>query len=75
MRKNCTKTTQDLDLCIPQPSSRRMLKQEKRDNQTQEAVEIVNRGLVFVNETFIPIFSLKMHAGIESDLAQLNMIW
>ena len=38
-------------------------------------MEIVNRGLVFVNNTFKPILNLTMLAGIESDRLQLNMTW
>lgn len=47
----------------------------KLDQETKEAVEIVNRGLVLVNETLWPILNLTMKAGIESNQSQLEMAW
>ena len=52
-----------------------MLSKKTLVEETQEALEIVNRGLVFVNNTFKPILNLTMLAGIESDHRQLNMTW
>ena len=61
MRQNCTNTTMAQDLCLN--SARRAL--SAASNQTQEAIEIVNRGLVFVNDTFLPIINLTMKASID----------
>lgn len=75
MRQNCTNTTQDNNFCIDQSTNSRMLAQKTFEQETAEAVEIINRGLVTVNNTLLPILNLTMIAGIESDYTQLNMDW
>jgi hypothetical protein len=41
----------------------------------QQAIEIVNKGLISVNTTMYPIVDLHMIPGIDSDERHLNFTW
>jgi hypothetical protein len=45
------------------------------EEESKEAIEIVNRGLISVNQTVSPILDLVMIPGPESDINLLSFSW
>lgn len=54
-------------------TSRRQLKTDKEIEQ--EAIDIINRGIVVVNNTEYPIVQLQLEPGIETDPKLLNFTY
>ena len=44
-------------------------------SELYQALEIVNRGLVHVNHTEVPVVDLIMVPGLESNLTELEFTW
>ena len=44
-------------------------------SELYQALEIVNRGLIHVNRTNVPVVDLVMIPGLESNLTQLEFTW
>jgi hypothetical protein len=45
------------------------------EQQTKDAIDIVNRGLVYVDDKLVPVVELKMKPGTESELQDLDFTW
>jgi len=45
------------------------------EEESKEATEIINRGLVFVDDIQQPILNLMMKPGLESDIDDLEFSW
>lgn len=75
MKQNCTNKMANPDQCM----NRRMLKankvKSKQDQETLDAIEIINRGLVLVNNTIYPVIELEMDPSIDSDWNDLQFTW
>lgn len=41
----------------------------------EEALEIVNRGLSFVNSALVPVVNLRMKPGLDTDEKLLDFSW
>ena len=69
--KNCTNG----GLCEQQKNRR--LEEQKIDfeQEMKEAIEIVNHGLIWENNTYNPIVRVSVIPGIESDPSWLNFTW
>jgi len=68
MRQHCNDTV--TENCV---QGRRL--EQTQEEKKKEAIEIVNRGLVYVNETVSPILDLMMIPGPESDINLLTFTW
>ena len=57
--------------------TRRLLLKQSIEEQTKEAVEIVNHGLVFSEEkvAWEPVIDLQMEPGYYSTRADLDFVW
>ena len=75
LAQNCTNGR----IC-KEPATRRlsrMLNQAATNTSSElyQALEIVNKGLVHINRTNVPIVDLVMVPGLESNLTELEFTW
>ena len=49
--------------------------QKDANQDSKEAITIVNRGLAEVNNTMVPIVNLNMKPGPDTDANMLNFTW
>jgi hypothetical protein len=72
MRQNCTAADAINELCIKE--DRRNLQKEIKD-ESKEAVDIINRGIVYVDDKYEKILDIKMKPGLESNEEKLYFSW
>lgn len=75
MRQNCTDLKANPDFCIERRQLQGQAQNISDSERVKEAIEIVNRGLVFINESLYPVVELEMKPGNFSDWRDLNFTW
>ena len=70
MRQNCTNG----GICLEE-HRRLTVKTSNTTTDLYQALEIVNRGILKINNTFLPVVDLSMVPGSETNVTNLEFTW